>query len=680
MGDTDNIKTLGFSDKVGILDPEGLNPNPLTREPYSDSYKQLAKSWSKLPGYARSKDILDSLKSNQLIIAVMGTGTGKSVLVPKLALHYTGYNGKVGMTLPKRIITLSTATFSAATLDVKLGKDIGYSYKGSKKEMISPQNKILYMTDGVLTMKMVNDPDLLEYKVIIIDEAHERKVQIDLILLFLKNLLQSGRRPDLRVILMSATIDANRYQKYFSGIKSSVIKVDAKTNYPIETHFLDKPVKNFLAAGITQIESIVDSKTKKDMLFFITTSREAIETCKYIRPKYSKVYCIEVYADMEENLKIYAEDREKFMELGNYDQKLVMATNVAESSLTIDGLKYVIDSCYELYSYFDPNTGAHILESRLVTKAQALQRRGRVGRTESGVCYHLLTESQFNSLDEYPEPDIMKQDITIDILKIMNQTETKTYNAAHDTIKQLMDVPKSSYIEYGKDILKLYKIIDDNGNLESKLGTDILQFSSLELNQSLFMIYAFQLHCGKEASIIVGMLEACKNKLQNFFMKEDVTCDSSCKSGAKKYMKEIAHKKSDHLTLLRMFDDFRATANKEEWARKNRIKLGMIRKAKENSHQFFHKLMQSVKAPQIGGAKKVEVNKRIVEALKRSHIHLTAYKLKPKYAKIQQEGQIQQSSFVAQSCSKKELSEKKFIYDQFVCNNGSWEFSIVTLI
>jgi HrpA-like RNA helicase len=666
--------------KIGILDPEGINMNPLTNLPYSDTYKKLSKVWSKLPGYEFTGELLKSIKNNPLTIAIMETGTGKSVLIPKIALHYTAYRGKVGMSLPKRIITLSSAMFSAATLDVKLGEQIGYSYKGAKKEMSGPQNKILYMTDGVMTMKMVNDPDLTEYKVIIIDEAHERKVQIDMILLFLKKLLASGRRPDLRVILMSATINGNAYQKYFSGVKSNIIKVEGKTNYPIVTHFLPSPVKDYLKAGVEIIDSIIEKKIKKDMLFFITTSKEAGDTCKHIRPKYPKVYCVEVYADMEENMKIYAQDRDKFMELGDYDQKLVMATNVAESSLTIDGLKYVIDSCYELYGYFDPLTSGNILESRLISKAQALQRRGRTGRTEAGICYHLLTESQFNTLDNYPEPDILKQDITIDMLKIISQTDTKTFYAGVQTMNQLMDVPKQAYMDYSENLLTMYKILDSEGNMEPKLSKEILQFSSLSLNRSLFLIFAFQLHCAMEASIIVGMMEVLKGRIQSLFYKEDSICQSDCKKGARKYMKQISHNKSDHLTLLNIFNDFKAAKDKESWAKGHNIKLGLIRKVKESSHQYFHKLLQASKAPQIGGAKNVDLNRRIIEALKHSHKHLTANKLRTTNTKKVQEAHIQQSSFLHQHHSKNELSSKKIIYDSLMCANGSWEFSIVTII
>lgn len=672
---------LDYTNKIGILDPKGLELNPLTNEPYTQEYKDFAAIWSKLPGYSHAKEIIKSIADNQITIAIMGTGTGKSVLVPKFALHYTNYKGKIGMTLPKKILTSSTADFASKTLDVILGTHIGYVYKGSDKSMLGPQNKIVYMTDGVLIMKMVQDPDLSEYKVIIIDEAHERKVQIDLILLFLKNLLLSGRRPDLRVILMSATIDGKKYQEYFKGISSNVIEVAGQPNHPIETHFLPMPSKDYIKTGREIIELLIDKKIKKDILFFITTSKEALDTCRYIRPKHPSVFCIEVYADMNEKDKIYAQDRDKYLELGKYDQKLVMATNVAESSLTIDGLKYVVDSCYELYSYFDPNTIGNILEARLISKAQAQQRRGRVGRTEPGVCYHLLTKEQFEALKPYADPDILRQDITLETLKIISQTKNKNYTDGYNIITQLMDIPKKSYLDYSHDLLQMYKILNADGYMEPKLASDILQFSSMGLNQSLFLIFSYQLFCAKEASIILGMMEVIQNKITNLFFKADTICESDCKKNiSKKYLKKITDSSGDHMTLLNIFEDYKLAPDREAWAKKYGIMLHKLKKADANSNQHYRRIINTSKAPQIGGALNVDSKRKIMEALKRSHLHLTAEKLTPIYAKVKQSGQIQQNSSLHNIYSKKELSGKKFIYNALTSINGSWEFSMITLI
>ncbi|XWV25966.1 HrpA-like helicase [Tupanvirus soda lake] len=671
---------LTYNDKIGILDPDGKNNNPLTNEPYSDDYRNLGKVWSTYPAYEKYKEILETLNDYQLTFIISSTGSGKTVLIPKYALHYTNYQGKIGITLPKRVVTRSAASFAAKTLDVKLGKEVGFMYKGSEKDMVNTNNKMLYMTDGILIMKFVQDPLLSEFKVIIIDEAHERKIQIDLILLFLKNLLKSGKRPDLRVVIMSATIDPDKYQNYFSGIKSKIIFISGQPNHEITTYFLDKPSNSFMVDGLALIEDLIHRGIKKDMLFFITTSNEALQLCRNIRPKYPRVYCIEVYADMDQNLKIYAESRDKFLELGNYDQKLIMATNVAESSLTIDGLKYVIDSGYELYSYFDPNVYGQVLEKRLITKAQALQRRGRVGRTEPGICYHLLTENQFQNLADYPAPDILKQDITMDILQIIRITDSKNFSDGYQMLMQLMDPPKKPYIDVALDIYKIYKIIGDDGKL-TKIGYDITQFTSVPINRTLFLIYAFQMHCAREASIIIAMADKLGGKLTNLFFKADTICQSGCeKPAAQNLMEKLVQKKGDHFTYLKIFEEFKKATDQKAWARKYGIRLDLLNSVEKVANTYFYKMVNLSKAPQLSRVTQVDVKKRLIEALKLSHQHLTAKKMVPMFSNKKVEGIINKDSAVYYHYGRKDLMNKKFIYDEMTNINGNWEYNMVTII
>lgn len=672
-------KNLTFNDKIGILDPEGKELNPLNDKSYSKEYKRLAAIWSKLPAYEKAKEILNAIDQVQLLFIVSGTGSGKSVIVPKLALHWTGYQGKVGMTLPKRVITLSAATFSAKTLDVELGKQVGYRYKGSPKEMAN-NNQILYMTDGTLISKFAKDPLLSEFKVIIMDEAHERNTRTDLILLFLKNLLMSGKRPDIKVIVMSATINIEKYQNYFSEISSKVIEISGLPNYPITVHFLEEPTSSYLETGMEIIGRLVQGGTKQDILFFVTTSNEALQLCRQIRQKYPKVYCIEVYADMDKNLKIFAESKDKYLELGNYDQKLVIATNVAESSLTIDGLKYVIDSGYELYSYYDPAVYGGILEKRLISKAQALQRRGRVGRTEPGVTYHLLTKVQFDLLRDYPTPEILRQDITMDLLKIIQITPKQSYQEGVTMLEELMDPPETEFIDSAKRLYDMYQLIDDNGKL-SDIGKIISHFSVLGLNRALFLIHAFNLHCAREASIILGMAEALSGKLTNLFYKADTICESGCeKPSANLLMEKMAQKRGDHLTYLRIYQEYKKQSNREAWIRKYGIRLDVLTTADQLSRSYYGKILKLLKPTEAARVSSVDVKKNLIRALKLSHQHLTAKHLEPVAALKKIEGQINKESAVYYHYGRKDLAKKKFIYDELISINSNWEFNMVTLI
>jgi len=676
---------LDFNTKIGILDPAGLELNPLTNEPYTESYRELSKLWSTYPTYLKAEEILESVIKNQLTICKAATGTGKTVIVPKLALHYTGYKGKIAISLPKRIITLSAATFASVTLDVPLGNQIGFIYKGSPKEMANNQNRMVYMTDGSLVMKMVEDPLLSEYQVVIVDEAHERKVQIDMLLLFLKKIMEN--RPDFRVVVMSATIDVDKYQKYFTGgsITSNIINVKGQPQYEIKVNYLDTPTKSYLKDGMNIIESLLITGVKEDMLFFLTTSNEALQLCRTVRPKYPTIYCIEVYSDMDTNLKIYAESRDKYLELGKYDMKLVMATNVAESSVTIDGLKHVIDSCYELYSYYDPDSMSQILETRLISKAQALQRRGRVGRIEPGTCYHLLTKEQFNGLEEYPKPDILRQDLTIDILKAIQRTDNQTYVEGYKLMNELMDKPGRKQFDVSLDLFKLYHMIDDTGKI-TKVGLDVIKFSSLPINRTLFLIYAFQLHCGREASQILGMIEVSDGKFSNLFFKPEAVSGSRDQSETQtggrppsgQLARELTRQKGDHFTFLYIFQKYKNAPDRKMWANKYGLRMDKLRRASDIADQYFYKMVSSVRAPQLGGLENVSVNKRLFEALQKSHHHLHARNMTPTYPQTKFSGQIKES-VVLLHYKKKEIEHKRFIYDRLASINGSWEYNTITV-
>ncbi|BCS83340.1 putative ATP-dependent RNA helicase [Cotonvirus japonicus] len=668
---------LNFSDKIGILDPKGINLNPLNNEPYSDRYKSLAQTWSTYPAYLNADKILDAISDNQVVFLIIGTGGAKTLIAPKLALHYTNYEGVIAVTLPKKIITLSAATYSAEISDIELGTSIGYVYKGDKKT-INDENKLIYMTDGYLVMEFVRDPLLSKYKIIIIDEAHERRVQIDLLMLFLKNILRSGKRPDLKVIIMSATIDGEKYQQYFNGVTSTIVSVSGQPNHPIDVHFLDKPATSYMKDGLELIEDLIHREIKKDMLFFITTSSEALQLCRTIRPKYPRVYCVEVYSDMDKNLKIYATSSEEYLKLGNYDQKLVMATNVAESSLTIDGLEYVIDSGYELYSRFDPKCYGQVLEKRLITKAQALQRRGRVGRIRPGVCYHLLTKQEFNDLEDYPTPDILRQDITMDIIKITQITESKTLDESLDMLNQLMDPPKKSFVDSAINILESYNIINAN-NILTKTGSIITQFSSLPINRVLFLIYAFELQCAREASIIISMIEILNGKVVNLFYKSDTICESNCeKQSAQQLVNKLAQKRGDHFTFLKIYQEFNDAPDQKAWARKYGVRLETLYNIKNTANQYFYKVLNASRTPPMSRISTTDAKTNILQALKRSHHHLTASKLKPVTCDIT--GSISRDSMVNQTYKRKDLINKTFIYDELTNVNGKWEFKTITII
>ena len=233
-----------------ILDSKGKKKNFLNENKYSNEYKLLGKSWSKLPLYEdekKVKEFFNLLEEKQVILLVSGTGSGKTVLVPKFVLKYVvsqKLEGKIAVTNPKSLTTKNNAIYGASTLDVKLGEEVGYKFKGAPDDSSSDKSKLLYVTDGLILAKILSGDKLLkDYQCVIIDEAHERNIQIDILLKMLKEVLYE--RPDFKLIIMSATINSKVFKNYFDNgkLKYGEIEVSGKSNYPIDQHFLDPKEK-----------------------------------------------------------------------------------------------------------------------------------------------------------------------------------------------------------------------------------------------------------------------------------------------------------------------------------------------------------------------------------------------------------------------------------------------------
>jgi HrpA-like RNA helicase len=223
-------------DYEDFLDSKGLSPNFLNGKPYSDDYKKKGEWWSKLPMYKPDKieEIVESIKNNQVTLIESSTGSGKSVLAPKYILKYfyqiePGFSEKITMTTPKKMTTKSAAETSAETLDVELGQEVDYAYRGHKA---NPRSQLVYCTDGILLSKILyGDMLLKQHRAVIIDEAHERPIPTDILLYFLREILK--QRPEFKVIIMSATIDPTLYLDYFKGFSSKALKVSGSTHHPI---------------------------------------------------------------------------------------------------------------------------------------------------------------------------------------------------------------------------------------------------------------------------------------------------------------------------------------------------------------------------------------------------------------------------------------------------------------
>lgn len=454
-----------------FLDSKAKSANFLNDNKYSKEYKTLADFWSKLPLYENKDEIKKFIKNfdeNQIILIRSGTGSGKTVLIPKFVLkHLTTKsqdNKLIAVTNPKILTTEDNANFSAKTLDVEIGKQVGYRYRGSSEKAFSSETKLVYCTDGIL-LSQISSGDILlkEYDVVIIDEVHERPVPIDLLIYYIRNIFD--KRPNFKLILMSATVDSKIFKKYFSELKYVEQTISGKTYYPITSHWTNDFIsdRNYLDKGIEKILKILETTKSGDILFFVSTAGEALNGCKKLKElcsnKYKakgsvcdNYYCIEVYSKMTPARKELA-----LSPTSTTNRKVLISTNLAESSITFPGIVYIVESGYEWTVYSDSYKWAAVMNKRFITKAQIDQRMGRAGRTQPGECYHLYSESKYKQISSYPDPNILTNDITDYLIGFIKYQ--KTLINTIDLIEGLLTVPHFKQINGSLYFLHFYNIV-----------------------------------------------------------------------------------------------------------------------------------------------------------------------------------------------------------------------------
>lgn len=581
--------------KIGILDPDGINLNPLNNQPYSDQYKIVAKKWRALPAYKHSNTIIDLIQENQVILIVSSTGSGKTVLLPKLALHSLNYSGHVIVTMPKQIIVKSAAEYSAITMDVQLGKEIGYQYRGDAKQ--TDDTKILYATDGTLVSQLIKDPLIKKYDIVIIDEAHERKIQIDFLLYLLKNAMRN--RKDLKVIIMSATINVGLFEKYFSDYKFASFNLEGERIYPIKSIFTDVQVneKNYMEIGYEIIKNIIERdeltpNTAHDILFFVPSVNDTQKICDMVNRDKLDLYCIEIYAGVHHDKQVIAQDKDKYKEFGK-NRKLVMATNVAESSITIDGIKFVIDSGFEFLSSYDPKLRAKRLDKKLITVAQVRQRMGRAGRTEAGICYHLYSEQQYEKeMEKYPEPSIKTSNIFDECLRLLGMISNT--EELIKTFGQFIDPPKKEFVASALTQLKELDLISTDGTL-TNTGKIVIELG-VEPNVGVALITGYKNMCYKEILGIFTLIEMCHGKLMDVFNKPPQYASSEIKNKFNNAFNYFKSSEGDHISLLKILHKYiKVRKNKQDerkWCNKYFLNYSILRETYDRMKNIGYRISE----------------------------------------------------------------------------------------
>ena len=369
---------------------------------------------SSLPITAKKDQIIDAIIKNRVVIISGETGSGKTTQIPKFCIAAgRGVYGKIGCTQPRRIAAITVATRIASETGSDIGGLVGYKIRFQNKT--SKTTLIKIMTDGVLLAETISDRFLSEYDTIIVDEAHERSLNIDFILGFLKSLL--FKKKNLKIIITSATIDTEKFSRAFDD--APVIEVSGRM-FPVDVQYFTEKISDEEEDEPGHVElavRVVDDLQRKtdygDILIFMPTEQAIRETCEIIEGRlYKKVGIFPLFARMpaHEQSKIFRPFK---------NRKIIVATNVAETSLTIPGVKYVIDTGLARISRYSPRLRITSLPVVPISKSSADQRKGRCGRIENGICIRLFSEEDFNARPLYTLPEILRANLAEVILRMM---------------------------------------------------------------------------------------------------------------------------------------------------------------------------------------------------------------------------------------------------------------------
>ncbi|XP_007219429.2 probable pre-mRNA-splicing factor ATP-dependent RNA helicase DEAH2 [Prunus persica] len=547
--------------------------NPWTGMPYSQSYYEILEKRKTLPVWQQKDEFLKALKANQCIILVGETGSGKTTQIPQFVLESVnaeipgGKRMMIACTQPRRVAAMSVSRRVAEEMDVKIGEEVGYTIRF---EDCSSASKTLlkYLTDGMLLREAMADPLLERYKVIILDEAHERTLATDVLFGLLKKVLRN--RPDLKLVVMSATLEAEKFQGYFSG--AHCMKVPGRL-HPVEILYSEEPEKNYVEATIRTVVQIHMFEGPGDVLVFLTGEEEIEDVCCKIDKEIAKfgdqsgpVKVLPLYSTLPPAVQ------QKIFEPVRSGRKIVVSTNIAETSLTIDGIVYVIDPGFSKQKVYSPSGGVESLLVSPISKASACQRAGRAGRTRPGKCFRLYTEKSFhNHLEAQTCPEILRSNLanTVLTLKKLGIDDLVHFD--------LMDPPAPETLMRALEVLYSLGALDDEGNL-TKLGEIMSEFP-LDPQMSKMLIMSPGFHCSNEILSICSMLS-----VPNCFLRPREARKAADEAKAK-----FGHMDGDHITLLNVYHAYK---NNEDpvWCYQNFVNEKVL-KAADNVRQQLARIM-----------------------------------------------------------------------------------------
>ncbi|KZL80686.1 helicase associated domain-containing protein [Colletotrichum incanum] len=550
----------------------------------------LHKPAALLPIAKHREALLYLIETKQVTIVVGHTGSGKTTQIPQF-LEAAGWcsDGKViGVTQPRRVAATTVALRVAEEVGCEIGKEVGYAIRF--EDLTSAETRIKFMTDGLLIREALVDPLLTRYSVIMVDEAHERSISTDILLGLLKKIQK--KRPELRIIISSATLQAEEFLRFFTTSpgdekmrsvaapedgddktgaadeKGAIISLEGRM-FPVDTLYLDSPAEDYVEKAISTVFDIHTQESEGDILVFLTGREEIDYAVQAVADRLldtkqpqgqQTLQALPLYAGLSTEQQMYVFDKPP-----EGTRKVVFATNIAEASITIDGIVYVVDCGFAKLRAYNPRTGIESLTSTAISKASASQRAGRAGRTRPGKCFRLYTEDAYLGLPDVNVPEIQRSNLAPFILQL------KALGIDNVLRFNFLSPPPSELMAKALELLYSLGALDEYAKLTKPLGYRMAELA-VEPMMGKTLLSAPSFGCLSEVLTIAAMTSAGGN---NVWFHHD---------GERKQMetsrRKFAADEGDHLTLLNVYQAFVTKGRKEsKFCRKHNLNFKTMTRA-----------------------------------------------------------------------------------------------------
>nr|XP_039250693.1 pre-mRNA-splicing factor ATP-dependent RNA helicase PRP16-like [Styela clava] len=517
-----------------------------------------------LPIYAIKEEILGIIRENNIVIIVGETGSGKTTQLTQY-LHEAGYSshGAIACTQPRRVAAMSVAKRVSEEMGVKLGEEVGYAIRF--EDVTSDKTLIKYMTDGILLRESLRDSDLDTYSCVIMDEAHERSLNTDVLFGLLRDV--AARRHDLKLIVTSATMDANKFAQFFGNVPCFTIP---GRTFPVDILYSKNVVEDYVESAVKQALQIHVQGFQGDILIFMPGQEDIEVTCEQLTESLNEIEDVAVLAVLPIYSQLPSDLQAKiFQKAPEGIRKCIVATNIAETSLTVDGIMYVIDCGYCKMKVFNPRIGMDALSIYPVSQANANQRSGRAGRTGAGTCYRLFTLNQYkHEMLASAVPEIQRTNLA-NVVLLLKSLGVQDLLSFH-----FMDPPPQDNILNSMYQLWILGALDNTGALTT-CGRTMVEFP-LDPPLSKMLIVSCEMGCSAEVLIIVSMLSVPSI----FYRPKGREEDSDTKR------EKFNVPESDHMTFLNVYQQWKTNRYSTTWANEHFVHAKAMRKVREVRSQL----------------------------------------------------------------------------------------------